>query len=281
MIKKFRYIKCNLCNSKDSSRMFKVGNSFLVKCKKCGFVFLNPILTEKELKKYYDNSRYFDIQPIDKSPIEYERSLERLNLIKKYVNVGKILDVGSGGSNFLFIAKQHGWDTYSIEIREQVKELHKKYSIRTIDENKIPNGFFDAITLSQVLEHMPNPFNKLKIYYDKLVSGGIIVIEVPNVESLASKLFKDKWYFIKNPEHISYFSKITLSKILRKSGFQIIKIEYLGATLVTDLISMEIIEKDIIFYVYRYFKLPLKFLMRIFNILGLSDTLRIVARKPV
>ena len=280
MVKKTRYVKCNLCNSKEYCRIFKVGSSFLVKCRKCNFIYLNPIPTDRELRKYYARLSTVSIEPIDKSPIEYDRSVERLQLIEKNIKKGKILDVGSGGSNFLFIAKSKGWETFSIEIRKEAKKLLKMHSIKILYERKIPNGFFNAITLSQVLEHLSDPSKKLKFYYNNLASGGIIVIEVPNIESLGARLMKDKWYFIKNPEHLSYFSKSTLTKILKKFGFEIIRAEYLGGTLVTDFSAGNNLKKQVIFNFYRLFKLPINLLIRIcFRKMGLTDTLRVVARK--
>jgi len=280
MDKKYRYIKCNLCGADNCTKIFSVDDTFLVKCKRCGFLFLNPIPTEKELRNYYDNLSGFEIEPLDRSPIEYDKSAERLQLIEKIIKKGKLLDVGSGGSNFLYIAKNKGWNTYSLDIRQEVLRLLKKQGIKTIDERKIRNGFFDVITLTQVLEHMAYPLRKLKFYRKKLRDGGIIVIEVPNIESLGAKFLRDKWYFIKNPDHISYFSRKTLSKFLEKAGFEIIKTEYLGATFVTDFASKGQIKKEHIFNLYKRFKLPINLTTAIIRKYGMSDTLRIVARKP-
>lgn len=277
---KLMHVKCNLCGSNEYSNMFQAGNSSVVKCKNCGFAFLNPAPTEKELKRFYNNLTGFKIEPLDKSPIEYDKSLERLKVIENLLEKGRILDVGSGGSNFLSIAKSRGWDTYSTDIRKEVLKLLKRQGIKTIDERKVPDKFFSAITLAQVLEHISDPMKKLKFFNRILRDGGVIVIEVPNIESLGARFFRDKWYFIKNPEHLSYFSSKTLKNFLEKAGFCVIKTDFLGATLVTDFTARGKIKKEQIFNIYRYFKLPINLFLQIFNKLGLGDTLRIVAQKP-
>jgi len=250
----------------------------LVKCS-CGFIFLDPIPEEATLKNYYDNLP--NPPQLDASPIEYEKSMERINLAERSLDKPcrkwRILDVGSGSSNFLSIAKARGWDAYSLEIREDAKTLMRKEGIKVIDN--IPNIFFDAITLNQVLEHLPNPLENLKIYHRKLVTNGIMIVEVPNIDSLGIKLLKDKWYFIKNPEHISYFSEDTLILMLEKAGFEIIKAEFLGATLVTDFASSSQSNAKIIFNFYRNFKGIINPFIGLFNKTRFSDTLRVVAQK--
>lgn len=275
-----RHVNCNLCSSKNYSVLFKVGNSSVVKCDNCGFKFLNPIPVERDLMKYYSNLSSSKIELLDKSPVEYEQSLQRIKLIEIYVKKGKILDVGSGCSNFVVIAKERGWNVSAVEIREESKRLLKKFLIKSVEEKKIENNYFNCITLSQVLEHVSDPSKKLKLYYKKLIKGGIVVIEVPNIESLGFKLLKNKWYFIMNPQHISYFSKKTLTKMLEKAGFEIIKTEYLGAVFASDLAGGGKVKKEYVFNLYRFFKIPINLMMKIIRKAGLSDTMRIVAKKP-
>jgi len=44
------YINCNLCNSNEY-KLFKEINGYqLVKCRQCGLVYLNPRLTQQEMK---------------------------------------------------------------------------------------------------------------------------------------------------------------------------------------------------------------------------------------
>lgn len=78
----------------------------LVKCKKCGSIFVNPRLTEKSLTNLYQE-QYFSYYVDTKSDAHKKRQetfkaevadLERLT--EKPKDVRKILDVGSGGVIF-------------------------------------------------------------------------------------------------------------------------------------------------------------------------------------
>ena len=58
-----------------------------------------------------------------------------------------------------------------------------------------------------------------------LKRGGILLLEILNIQSIWFKIFIKKWrQFL--PDHYFYFSPKTITEYLRKSGFKIIKIGY-------------------------------------------------------
>ena len=89
-----------------------------------------------------------------------------------------------------------------------------------IFEAAFPTASFDAITLYHVLEHISelNPF--LSELRRVLKPGsGTLVIEVPNGESLQSRLQKADWPYVHPHDHLYYFSLYSLPKLLQKHGF--------------------------------------------------------------
>ena len=88
-----------------------------------------------------------------------------------------------------------------------------------------PTAHFDAITLYHVLEHIPelNPFlSELRRVLKP--QTGTLVIEVPNGEGLQSRLQKAEWPYVHPHDHLYYFSARSLPKLLRKHGFQEIRL---------------------------------------------------------
>jgi len=69
-------------------------------------------------------------------------------------------------------------------------------------------GYFDAINLKCVLEHVPNPMEILEICKSLLKDSGMICVEVPNdfniLQLQVHKLDKPQ-YWIAIPDHINYF----------------------------------------------------------------------------
>jgi len=95
------------------------------------------------------------------------------------------------------------------------------------EKGKISDTPFGVITLFHVLEHIYTPKILLKnLIEDNLKESGIFVIEVPNFESLQSKIAAAKWLHLDIPRHINHFKFDILKKMIEDIGGRIIKVEY-------------------------------------------------------
>jgi len=64
------YVNCNLCGSNEY-KLFKEINGYrLVKCKRCGLVYLNPRPTQQEMKDKYSVHYYIRQEPKTEEEIE-------------------------------------------------------------------------------------------------------------------------------------------------------------------------------------------------------------------
>ena len=66
-----------------------------------------------------------------------------------------------------------------------------------------------------------DPLSALRAVNGCLGDGGLLVLEVPNVESLENKLFKATSYLYDLPRHLYHFSPETIGAMLEKAGFAI------------------------------------------------------------
>lgn len=221
---------CDLCNSGEQKFLFSEMEFSVVKCKKCGLVYTSPQPDQEEIKGYY-TKRHESLKTLCPSKVEEGLCSERLKALQKYKNAGRLLDYGCGISKFLSLTLKAGFDSYGFDLEEDSINVCKKNKIPTLTEDEIKDSSFDIITLSQVLEHIPNPKDKLKWLRKKLTKGGIILIEVPNINSLNSRLQGKNWFYIKIPYHLTYFSMTTLAKMLETVGFKIGKKEWIGSFL--------------------------------------------------
>ncbi|MDH5573814.1 MAG: class I SAM-dependent methyltransferase, partial [Gammaproteobacteria bacterium] len=95
-------------------------------------------------------------------------------------------------------------------------------SIHNID---FKNEKFDVITLWHVLEHIDDPvylFNKL---YNLLSDNGILVVQVPNSDSLGFKLGKQYWFHLDTPRHLIIYNKNSFNILCEKTGFSVSQIK--------------------------------------------------------
>jgi len=137
---------------------------------------------------------------------------------------GKLLDVGCGGGRFLQRMKKRGWVVEGIDFDEQAtKKVTSKYGIKTYVGDLItcalPANTYDAITLSQAIEHLYNPKETLAECLRILKPGGLLVMTTPNVNSLAAKIYGASWRGWEAPRHLHLFSVVTVRRNTQQYGF--------------------------------------------------------------
>ena len=87
-------------------------------------------------------------------------------------------------------------------------------------------GKFDVIIAYQVLEHVKYPMSFMTLLTDRLRSGGILHLELPNHQSLTAKLrkispFISKDYgFIQPPMHLRAYQRKTLQHLLNQLNME-------------------------------------------------------------
>jgi len=73
--------------------------------------------------------------------------------------------------------------------------------------------------MHHVIEHIPSPANTLKEIMRILKPGGRLFIKTPCCDSIPSILAGNKWF--NDPDHIYFFSKATLLKLVESAGFSV------------------------------------------------------------
>lgn len=145
------------------------------------------------------------------------------NLPKKSNFNQHVLDVGCGNGDFLSFAKKAGWKTRGIDFDPMAVKIAQSRGLNvtegSIDSLHNESQTYDFITLSHVLEHVPDPIKMLEDCYKLLKSGGALWIETPNINSNGFKIFHSYWRGIEPPRHFVLFNRSTLIESLIKIGF--------------------------------------------------------------
>ena len=197
-----------------------------IKCSNCSLIFKKiKIETNQKYIPYNDKNYFSGYVRNYKEFIEIFNKM--LNLIKKYKNPGKILDIGCGIGLFLYLAKKRNWVTYGVEISEFASNFAKnKLKLNVLNSDNLgsfPNNFFDVITINHVLEHIENPLIILRQIHEKLNINGILLIGVPNINGLYSRLQKENWPSLQPSTHLYQFTPKTLKMLLNERGFKLKK----------------------------------------------------------
>lgn len=224
--------RCNLCGA-ESNVIIALNESFpVLQCKVCLLVYVYPQPDNSEIKREYDDDLIFSSKESKNWLKHCEKDLARLWLrriskITKFKNTGKILDVGCGTGDFVKHLAPSVWKVYGTEYSPQMARVAQDRCridvfIGFLKQAQYENESFDAVTMWHVLEHVPDPSSEIREIFRILRKGGLIVIEVPNLNFILKKSYKMP---LSRNMHLTHFTASTLSKMLADNGFKVRLIE--------------------------------------------------------
>lgn len=230
---------CNLCNFGLARVIFTKNGFNLAQCLSCGLVYVANPPSKAELEKLYSFDSGYKARLRDDSvkfKNDFRSAKEKYELMKKFKKRGRVLDIGCSAGFFLDVAKKDGWETFGVEISNDLAELaRKRYDLNvltgTLDETNFASNFFDAVTLWDVIEHVGNPRRTMEIINRILKDDGIVIISTPNIDGLFPKLsyklakIVNYWLSPEPPYHLFQFSKKTVEKLLRQTGFKLLELD--------------------------------------------------------
>ena len=152
--------------------------------------------------------------------------------IKKY----EALDIGCGEGHLLKKFTQRkikvteiDFNNFSISrFNPSVLSKFKKGDVmQLIHQYNLEGKKFDVIFLTHVIEHVLDPRKLLQLIYQIINENGYLVTSVPNDMSqlqisLKEKKFYKKDYFVRFPDHLHYFTGVSLKSLLLKSQFKFV-----------------------------------------------------------
>jgi len=212
----------------------------IIKCEKCGFIHISPLPSDEELHRIYTEEYYTIEKPLfitqQHEDINWWRTIfdDRYDYLEKQLgNVARtILDIGCGPGFFLQRGEERGWQGVGVEPSRQAFvharslgcEVHNLFLHQAVA--KLSGRRFNAIHMSEVLEHVPNPKNVCETAYGMLEPGGIMCVVVPNdynpLQSILHEQHEYHSYWLAPPHHINYFTFDSMTQLLRSVGFSIL-----------------------------------------------------------
>jgi 2-polyprenyl-3-methyl-5-hydroxy-6-metoxy-1,4-benzoquinol methylase len=221
---------CLLCGGEQSSLLYQTGEGRYLKCHQCGLVSVDPMPTAEDMKRraeFWANQHH---KSVEKVTTHYSSQFQRIAFggylrgFERYRQQGRILDVGCGIGGFVHAAQQAGWDSHGVDVSSSV-EIPKSKGLKvfqsTLEGANFPEGYFDVVTLFDVIEHIPDPKAMVQQAARVLRPGGCIFLLTPNQGSLLAKILKERWEMIEPEDHLILFDKRTLGALLSECHFKL------------------------------------------------------------
>jgi SAM-dependent methyltransferase len=248
----FSQVVCNYCGSASHTVLHVIRQSPdprqppawrgsseipLVRCNQCDLVFLNPRYDDAKLTGHYQDPQMFkktiDPEGRDRSIIA-ERSLRvkrasyDVDALKRVRPRGRLLDVGCG-LGFFLEALGSNYDPIGLEWSRPAMEILRDHPYQVVEhrfpDHPFPAGYFDIVTFHNVLDHLPDPLEALRVSRKLLKPDGMLMLTIINYNGICSRLYGEGFRLL-GPNHLYYFTPRTINLYLRQSGFRIKKIDY-------------------------------------------------------
>jgi SAM-dependent methyltransferase len=135
---------------------------------------------------------------------------------------GPVLDVGAGDGALLDALRAAGREAVGIE------RAATRGDIEAADLLDLPAGErFAAVVFWHSLEHLPAPAAALERAAELLLPGGVIVVAVPNADSLQAGAFGDRWLALDLPRHLVHIPARALTRRLEQLGLRVVRVDWL------------------------------------------------------
>jgi 2-polyprenyl-3-methyl-5-hydroxy-6-metoxy-1,4-benzoquinol methylase len=220
------HVSCNLCDGRITERFAERKGMQIVRCIRCGLVYVNPRLNARMLHQHYNSGQSSRIQYyLDVECADWHTFAGILDVAARLLpHKGRLLDIGPNIGTCLALARQAAWETQGIEINEEAARYCREARGLDViggqlDEATFPRSHFDIVLMGDVIEHLPDPMATVRIVQGLLKPGGIIIVSTPNIDSFAGRMLQ-----IKPEEHLYYFSPATMAILFDKAGLEIVQI---------------------------------------------------------
>lgn len=222
---------CPVCDNSASELVIQRLGLTVWRCSYCTHRFQNPRITlEKAIELYSDDQTaaaiYTQPTQLEIDAKKYRYGLKVLDWVG-YPDTDGILDFGCGTGLFLKEAQAAGWRRcVGIDANKNYQEAYSQADhIQFINTNfesldpEVIGRDYSTITMWNVLEHLYDPLAVLSKLRSLLTANGLLLIMVPNVESLATRIIRERSATF-NWKHVSHFSPLSLRTLMSRAGFR-------------------------------------------------------------
>jgi 2-polyprenyl-3-methyl-5-hydroxy-6-metoxy-1,4-benzoquinol methylase len=228
---------CPLCK-KEQGKLLRTGIREdptwpIFKCQRCNLQYIEPRFTDiheyyaKEYREQHESIFGSQLTPEQRFRLMWPSMAEPMARIRDLIPDGaSVLEIGCSAGSLLDHMQKSGYEVFGSEWNAEDAAYVRDIGGIPCEEGPIeeifPGKRFTAIVALQVLEHQPDPIEFIRQLKARLIGGGYLYIEVPNVNNAlltAYGIEEYKKFFYTEP-HITYWERETLAAMCSSMGIE-------------------------------------------------------------
>jgi SAM-dependent methyltransferase len=209
---------CPVCCATSGRVLFLKQGFRYCQCESCDHVYVSPRLDVALCARLRD--QLGDI-PVRRQDGERLFAEEWVRLLRSHTEGTRLLDVRMDPGILPRAARAAGFQTYGLGDENRLRRLFGERVCRVDPETEeIPWGDFDAITLLHVLDRFSRPELALQAFAKALTPSGVLLVTVPDSESLQFRIFGKRWDALNPLACAHFFCERSLFRLLRDAGLE-------------------------------------------------------------
>ena len=200
------------------------------RCAGCGYLRLVDDAPPAEIEAIYSDSYFFDgvaggyADYLSQGPLLRAHGKRYGQLLRRYGEPGKLLDVGSAAGFLLAGLRDCGWDAQGIDVNAAMCEWGHtnlnvsiaKHSLERFETDEQ----FAAVTMVQVIGHLFDIDEAFARASALTKQGGMWLIETWNARSLTARLLGAQWHELSPPSVRRVFTPESLASLAARHGMR-------------------------------------------------------------
>ena len=235
MVKGVNMSGCPMCGGENRRSLYSLAcvegvDYRTCQCQACGFVHMWPRPSEAYLMEYYAAAGVYAL-PSQRAEDYANVIADKVGLLRRFLGIppgstfsGTAVDYGAGQGVTLKALTELGFEARGVEISARARQAAEALfgvTMRDGDLSDFNEGEISALTMFDILEHLLHPKVFLTEAYAKLKPGGVLLVAVPNYDSLERMVSGAASKALIFPEHVNQFTRASLSRMLADCGFDI------------------------------------------------------------
>ena len=214
---------CLICGAPEPRKLFFRSEKWFWMCRACELVFVHDIYPE-----FIEEPPGGSARPAHQfaPAVPDRKSTSTLHTLEPYRETGQLLEVGCGQGRLLEIARDAGWEVHGVDVLPRAAELAQQRGLDIFLGELVDAGYadgqFDAVCMSEVIEHIVDPIELMRQVHRVLRPGGVALVGTDNVRSWAARLRGSGWhyYLFGRLGHIRYWGPKSARALAQVAGFR-------------------------------------------------------------